>query len=90
VLHVAQAAADAISHLVSVGLRIFPTTETSSEGPFELTLVLTGRPAPSDRVVVDHGSTVFVEQRLSLVLSDKTLDVVDQETDARHRFPVAR
>jgi Fe-S cluster assembly iron-binding protein IscA len=94
VLTITPAAAGAINDLVAdregAGLRIFPATEADPRGPFELRLALTSCPAPTDEVVTDHGSRVFVEHGLSPLLADKILDLTDREIDARYRFRLRR
>lgn len=93
-LHITPVAATAINDLLADrkggGLRIFLTTDANPEGQYELRMALTNRPATTDEIVTDHGSSVFVEKRLTPVLSNTTLDAIYRGVEERYRFRLTR
>lgn len=90
-MHITPEAAAAIHSLVSDrdggGLRMFIAKPKDDGSRLDIGLVVTSYPVPGDEVIIaEHGSQVFVEQELSLVLADKTLDVADPGDDQRVAF----
>lgn len=89
-MNITPEAATAIQSLLSDrqggGLRIFPTENEGDGGRFEIKLTLSEQPDPTDEVIAQHGSQVFVEQQLSSMLTDKTLDVSEVDDDRRVGF----
>lgn len=89
-MNITPGAAAAIQHLLSDrtgGLRIFLAAPEDDHSRLEMGLALTGDPDPADEVLLtEHGSPVFVEQRLSPMLADKTLDVTEPDGDRRVGF----
>ena len=89
-MNITPEAAEAIQAMLSDreggGLRIFVATPGDDNSRLAMGLSLTSDPDPGDEVVTEHGSQVFVEQRLSSVLADKTLDVAEPGGDERVGF----
>lgn len=74
-------AVTAIHELVAdhpgAGLRILP--RSVEDGTMQLGLELTTDPAPSDEVVVEHGSRVFIDEQVAPHVDGKTLDAQSSE-----------
>lgn len=89
-MNITPEAAEAIQSLVTDreggGLRIFLAAPKDNNSRLAMGLSLTSGPDPGDEVVADHGSQVFIEQRLSPVLANKTLDVAEPDDDKRVGF----
>lgn len=77
-------AAHAISTIVAdrpgAGLRISPRAANGSE--IQLGLTLTEEPSPTDAVIEQDGSLVFLDENVAPMLEDKTLDIEGTEGDA--------
>lgn len=71
------------------GLRIYPVP-SEDDGRLEMALAVETAPHPGDEVVAEHGSRVFVEQRLVPPLADKTLDVSRPDGEKGVRFRIIR
>ena len=89
-MNITPEAAAAIQTLLSTrdrgGLRIFLTTPPDNGSRLDMSLALINEPDPDDEVVAEHGSRVFVEQRLSSALANKTLDVAEPGSPKRVGF----
>lgn len=89
-MNITTEAAEAIQVLLSEeeggGLRLF-LTEADGEGSHpNLKLAVAQAPHPGDAVVAEHGTQVFVEQRLTAALESKTLDISRSDGDDRIGF----
>ena len=59
------------------GLRVSPQMTPANE-PVALELSVAEAPVGGDQVVEDQGAHVFVDERISLMLDDKTLDATTE------------
>jgi len=90
-LTVTSEAAEAINALVAdqpgAGLRI--SSESIDGDHITLGLAVTDTPAPTDQVIEEHGSHVFVDNQAATLLNDKILDaqITDDREVAFSLFP---
>jgi len=88
---VTSEAAQAINALVAdqpgAGLRI--SSESVDGDHVTLGLAVTTTPEPTDQVIEEHGSQVFVDDRAATLLDDKILDaqITDEREVAFTLFP---